>query len=122
MKQDYVPGAEDCEEPSIYFQRYGDSEFIEMHLDEWPWYFGGPVVGVPFKKVLDGVADSSTASDKFTPPAYDRTRGMLRIPRFQFPKPVGVLLDLFIGSIESGVRFVIQLLATSIIWMDFLFP
>ena len=49
------------------------------------------------------------------------TRSTLRVPRFQFPKPVG-RLDLFVGSIESAVRFLIQLLATSIIWMDFLFP
>ena len=64
MKVDYVPGAEDCEEPSIYFQRYGDSEFIEMHLDEW---------GLRWPRIMDVTSSSAKQASKAVPVGRPRT-------------------------------------------------
>lgn len=90
-------------------QAHEDPSVIEITLSGWR------------AALFDRVFSVSESIDGLTPPFYDQSEKIVRIPRFSFPKIVGSLAEIFVGSMESGFRFVLQLLASSVVFWPFMY-
>ena len=91
-------------------QQHGDPSVIEWKLSK-----GGCLAR------LFGIFFKSDGGDKITPPLYNPDTRAVRIPRFAFPKIFGSLAEQLVGSMEHAFRFLLQLLASSVVFWPFMY-
>jgi hypothetical protein len=94
----------------VALQQHGDPSVVE-----WKLSAGGCLA-----RTL-GSFFNSDGGDTITPPLYNSHTHTVRIPRFAFPKIIGSLVEQLVGAMESAFRFVLQLLASSVVFWPFMY-